>query len=315
MSFLKKLERGIKALFLAPRILVHYGCLRPRRVKLVGCNHWVHIDPTDRRAIKKFIYDPLRGRVSPPSAFWSAFNNHLQPAVAIDVGVNYGECLFAARYAEKTQVFGFEANPRIAPYLEKSRAEHPDGSRITLTHGLVSDESAEDIPFFVNPHWSGTTSAVASLNDAPGMLSFMLPARTLDSVIPRELVRNQCMLFKMDIEGFESRAFGGFWQNLDAAALAVGFIEFDSSYIAAAGESPEDYFQRLSSRFDIYRLDTSNAQTLLRVYGYKTLPTSRAADRRVHTDLVLVSPKAAATTWLAPGWYLGHVAFPFIEEL
>lgn len=305
MYFLKKLERFLKSLILTPRIFARYGCVRPSRVQLFRCNHWVHIDPTDRRAIKKFIHDQLRGRISPPSAFWTAFNNHLQPAVAIDVGVNYGECLFAARYAEKTQVFGFEANPRIAPYLEKSRAEHPDGRRMTLTHGLVSDEAAQNIPFFVNPQWSGTASAIASLNNASSTLSFKLTARTLDSVIPRDLVRNQRILFKMDIEGFESRAFGGFWQTLDATALAVGFIEFDSSNIAAAGESPEDYFQRLSSRFDIYTLDASNAQTLLCVNGYETLPTSRAADRRVHTDLVLVSPKVAATTWLAPGWYLG----------
>lgn len=302
MSFSKKLERIVKWLILTPRVFIRYGCLHPTRVRLLGCDHWVHIDPTDRRAIKKFIHDPLRGRVSPPSEFWKAFNQHLQPAVAVDVGVNFGECLFSERYAERTHVFGFEANPRIAPFLEKSSAEHPDGNRITLTHGLVSDEAAENVPFFVNPRWSGGASAVASLNNEPGTLSFKLPARTIDSVIPRDLLRKQCLLFKMDIEGYESRAFGGFWQTLDAVALAVGFIEFDSSYITAAGESPKSYFQRLAQRFDIYRLDASSAQTLLRVGDYSTLPRSRASDGRIHTDLVLVTPHAAPDTWLAPGW-------------
>jgi FkbM family methyltransferase len=302
MSIGKKIESFVKSLVLAPRIYARYGSLRPTKVKLIRCDHWVHIDPTDRRATKKFVQDPLRGRVSPPSAFWNAFNKHLQPAVAVDVGVNFGECLFAVRYAERTRIFGFEANPRIAPFLEKSRQEHPDGSRMTLTHGLVSDEAAEDIPFFVNPTWSGGASAVAALNDEPGTLSFKLSARTLDSVIPRDLVQNQSLLFKMDIEGYESRAFGGFWQTIDAAAFAVGFIEFDSSYITAAGESPEAYFHRLEKRFDIYRLDPSAKQVLLEVGNYSTLPISRAADGRVHTDLILVTPETPASSWLAPGW-------------
>lgn len=304
MSIGKKLESFAKSLVLAPRILARYGRLRPSRVRLAGCDHWVHIDPTDRRAVKKFICDPLRGRVSPPSAFWSAFNKHLQPAVAVDVGVNYGECLFGTRYAANTRIFGFEANPRLAGLLERSRVEHPDGDRMTLTHGLVSDEAAEDIPFYVNPTWSGGASAVASLNCAPDTLSFKLTARTLDSVIPRELVRDRCLLFKMDIEGYESRAFGGFDETLDAAALAVGFIEFDSSYITAAGDSPEAYFQRLARRFDVHRLDDSAARTILRVGDYSTLPRSRAADGRVHTDLVLVTRNATAASWLAPGWSL-----------
>jgi FkbM family methyltransferase len=304
MSIGKKLENFAKSLILAPSILIRYGQLRPSRVRLIGCNHWVYIDPSDRRAVKKFINDPIRGKVSPPSAFWSAFNQHLQPAVAVDVGVNYGECLFGIRYASNTQVFGFEANPRLADLLEKSRLEHPEGDRMTLTHGLVSDQAADNIPFFVAPTWSGGASAVASLNRGNDTLTFKIAARTLDSIIPRELVRSQCLLFKMDIEGYESRAFVGFRQTLDAAALTVGFIEFDSSYITAAGESPESYFQRLAQRFDIYRLDASSAQTLLRVGDYSTLPRSRASDGRIHTDLVLVSPHAAPDTWLAPGWAL-----------
>jgi FkbM family methyltransferase len=274
-------------------------------VKLCNCDHWVHIDPTDRRATKKLVYDPIRGRVSPPSGFWRAFNDHLQPAVAVDVGVNFGECLFGYRYAAHTHVFGFEANPRIAPFLTKSRAEHPDGERITLTYGLVSDEAAEGVPFFVDPSWSGGGSAVARLNEAADTLAFTLTARTLDSVIPRQLVDGKCLLFKMDIEGYEAKAFRGFGATLDAAALAVGFIEFDSSFIAAAGESPESYFESLAERFDIFRLDGSSTRKLLRVAGFSALPPSRAPDGRVHTDLILVTKGVAATTWLAPGWVCG----------
>jgi FkbM family methyltransferase len=294
------ITKNFKRIALAPLVLLRYGTLWPKKVRLVGCKHWVHIDPSDGRAVKKLIHDPLRGRISPPSNFWRAFNQHLQPTVAVDVGVNYGECLFSTRYASSTQVFGFEANPRLADLLEKSRMAHPDGRQITITHGLVSDSPGEDIPFFVNPSWSGGASAIASINAHHDILTYKISARSLDSVIPQQLVSGGCLLFKMDIEGYESRAFCGFEQTLEAAALAVGFIEFDTGYITAAGESPEVYFLRLAKRFDIYRLQGS--QTLLRVADFSTLPRSRVADGRVHTDLVLVTHGASASQWLPIGW-------------
>jgi FkbM family methyltransferase len=299
-----KLENLFKNLVLAPRVFLRYGTFKPTRVRLVGCDHWVHIDPSDGRAVRKLIRDPIRGRISPPSAFWRAFNQHLQPAVAVDVGVNYGECLFSTRYAAGTSVFGFEANPRLTALLEKSRQAHPEGGQMTLTHGLVSDQAAENIPFFVDPAWSGGASAVATLNPSNDTLTFGISARTLDSVIPREAVQGRSLLFKMDIEGYESRAFGGFSQTLDAAGLAVGFIEYDSTYIIAADESPEAYFQRLAQRFEIYRLDQSAPQTILRCGDFGTLPRSRAADGRIHTDLILVTSGSASSTWLPPGWSL-----------
>ena len=304
MSIGKKLENFAKSIIHAPRIFARYGTLRPSRVQLVGCTHWVHIDPTDRRAVKKFIQDPIRGRISPPRAFWGAFNQHLKPAVAVDVGVNYGECLFGICYAARTRIFGFEANPRLSPLLEKSRVAHPDGARMTITNGIVSDQTSDQVPFYVNPTWSGGASAISSLNSGGGILSFHITARTLDSIIPLELVRDQCLLFKMDIEGYESRAFGGFQQTLKAASLAVGFIEFDSTYITAAGESPEAYFQRLAQLFDVFRLIDSRKQLLTPVGDYSALPYSRATDSRIHTDLILVTPNVSPSTWLPQGWEL-----------
>lgn len=302
MSLGTSIERFAKHLLLAPRVLARYGTLRPSRIRISGCKHWVHIDPTDRRAVKKFIYDPVRNRISPPLAFWRDFNAHLKPAVALDVGVNYGECLFGTRYAPGTHVFGFEANPRLMPFLERSESEHPDGARITLTHGLVSDALADAVPFYVDPEWSGTASAVRDLNTAPGVLDFKIPARTLDSVIPPEKAAAQSVLFKMDIEGFEPRAFGGFWQTIDAAALAVGFIEFDSTYISAAGESPAQYLERLIERFDVFRSSGNAGRRLLQVKKFQDIPRSRAADGRVHTDLILVKRGASDCLWLPPGW-------------
>lgn len=302
MKLGKYTERAAKSLLLAPQTLFRYGTLSPKRARLHGCENWIHIDPKDRRAIKKFVHDPIRKRVSPPLSIWREFLKKLTPAIAIDVGVNYGECLFGARYGEKTKVYGFEANPRIVQYLHKSRLDHPDADRITIVEGLVADNNADEIPFYHNPGWSGTGSAVRSLNDDRGLVSHSVTSRTIDSVIPCHEADGATLLFKMDIEGYEPRAFEGFWQTVDAARLVVGFVEFDTTYLREAGTDPARYFERLGGRFDIHRFTSCRKNTLVGIGGLDELPTSRAPDGRVHTDLLLSSCGANPADWLPGNW-------------
>jgi FkbM family methyltransferase len=297
-----KIEYAFKSVIIAPRLLARYGTIRPERVRLNGCDNWVHINPTDGRAVKKLIRDPIRGKISYPLEFWRAFNAHLRPQVALDVGVNYGECLFSTDYAPNTRIFGVEANPQLIPHLEKSRAEHPSRNRMELVASLVSDQEAKDVPFFVNCAWSGKASAVESLNPEANTTKYLLSARMLDNILPGELVQGGTLLFKMDIEGYEYRAFRGFLKTLSAAKLVVGFVEFDSVFISAAGESPSDYFAYLSERFDIcYRVEGVRKQ-LAPAANLGDLPTDRKGDHRTHTDLVLVTKGTPRTAWLAPGW-------------
>lgn len=302
MKLGKFIERAGKSLMLAPATLARYGTLKPDRVRLHGCSNWIHIDPNDRRAIKKFVHDPIRRRSSPPLVFWRDFLFKLKPDIAIDVGVNYGECLFGARYGDHTRVFGFEANPRLAPYLRASRSDHPDAPGISIIEGLVSDAIAEAVPFYADPTWSGTGSAVQSLNDGANVVTSEIPARMIDSVIPRELAQGATLLFKMDIEGYESRAFGGFRETLDVVKLAVGLIEYDTTYIREAGADPEVYFSALSERFDVHRLDGGQPGRLVKVRAFGDLPISRAEDRRVHTDLLLSTRGTPADSWLPGDW-------------
>jgi FkbM family methyltransferase len=297
-----QIEYAVKSVIIAPRLLARYGTLRPQRVRLNGCDNWVHINPADGRAVKKLIRDPIRGKISHPLAFWRAFNAHLRPQVALDVGVNYGECLFSTDYAPETRIFGVEANPQLIPYIEKSRADHPSRDRMEIIAGLVSDQEAKDIPFFVNREWSGKASAVESLNTDANTTKYLLTARTLDKILPREQVRGGTLLFKMDIEGYECRAFRGFSETLSAAKLVVGFVEFDSTFVTAAGESPSDYFDYLRERFEIhYRVDGAK-QRLASAATLRDLPAGRGTDNRTHTDLVLVTKGAPRSAWLAPGW-------------
>ena len=110
------------------------------------------------------------------------------------------------------------------PYLEQSRQQHPDGARMTLTNCLVSDAPAEDIPFLVNPKVElGNPSAVRDQRRRR-RAGIQTAARPLDAVIPAAVAQGKTLLFKMDIEGYESRAMTGFAGTLDLVGQAVGFM-------------------------------------------------------------------------------------------
>ena len=301
VSLYKRFEKAFKEAYLTPLTLLRYGTLRPQRARLHGSPHWIYIDPADPCAIKKVVHEPLRGKVSDNLIFWRDFTAHLKPDLIVDVGLNYGECLFGTDYGSTVRMFGFEANPRLIPHLERSRKSHPAGERMTITHCLVSDAPAEGVPFLVNPDWSGSSSAVRELNDRPEALEFKLPARTIDSVVPEGLSQGAKLLFKMDIEGYESRALKGFVDTLGRVSLAVGFIEFDGQYIRWAGEDPDDYLRWLHERFRTYRVVSIKARTLSEITRFEELPKLHGDPNRVHVDLVLVS-RAASGDWLAPGW-------------
>lgn len=296
----KRVEKAFKEAYLKPLTLLRYGSLRPEKARLHGRSNWIHIDPDDPCAIKKVVHEPLRGKVSDNLIFWRDFNRHLEPTLIVDVGLNYGECLFGDDYTGSTRMFGFEANPRLIPFLEKSRADHPDGRRMTLTNCLVSDTPASEVPFFVNPDWSGSSSAVRQLNDRPEALEFKLDAKTIDSVVPDDAARDATLLFKMDIEGYESRALKGFTGTLGKVAKAVGFIEFDGQYIRWAGEDPDDYLAWLQQHFDTYRVASIKDKSLRRIERFDELPKLHGDPNRVHVDLVLVGKDNA--DWLAPEW-------------
>jgi len=303
VSSYKRFEKAFKQSYLKPLTLLRYGSLRPRRAKLHGSPHWLYIDPDDPCAIKKVVHEPLRGKVSDNLIFWRDFNRHLRPDLVVDVGLNYGECSFGDDYGENARLFGFEANPRLIPFLEESRRHHPVGERMTITNCLVSDEPAEDVPFFVNPDWSGSSSAVRELNDRPEALKFELAARTLDSVIPRELADKKTLLFKMDIEGYESKALRGFTSTLDAVSRSVGFIEFDGQYIRWAGLDPNEYLDWLQERFHTFRLASIKQKSLRRVDRFEEIPKLHGDPDRVHVDLILVG-KQTPEGWLAPEWMI-----------
>ncbi len=295
-------EKAFKQAYLVPLTLLRYGSIRPRRAKLHGSDNWIYIDPDDPCAIKKVVREPLRRKVSTNLIFWRELTARLQPQVAVDVGLNYGECLFGTDYPAHTRLFGFEANPRLMPHLEQSRQHHPNGAQMLITNCLVADTPGEAVPFVVNSQWSGQSSALRQVA-GEGNIEFKVPARTLDAIILPALKTETVLLFKMDIEGYESRALRGFQQTLARMSSVVGIIEFTSRFIRLAGDDPADYFNWLTERFRVYRFADVKKRQLVSVEKYAAIPIKHNDPECADADLVLVN-RAANEQWLPPHWQI-----------
>ncbi len=156
---MKAIERLFKRVYLAARILLHYGTLNPEKVRLVRSDHSIHVDPRDPRARKKLIADTMRGKFPRNQHFWRTANEIVQPDVVLDIGLNYGECLFALTYPTECRMFGFEANPRLADVTQRSLAAHPSRRQMELLFQLVTDGDQGVERFYIDKRASGGSTA------------------------------------------------------------------------------------------------------------------------------------------------------------
>ncbi|MGC3960865.1 MAG: FkbM family methyltransferase [Verrucomicrobiota bacterium] len=136
-----------------------------------------------------------------------------------------------------------------------------------------------------------------------GKSGIKLPARPLDAIILPALQNETVLLFKMDIEGYESRALRGFQQTLARMSCAVGMIEFTSRFIRLAGEDPAAYFNQLIERFRVYRFADVKQRQLTAVDRYQDIPHKHNDPNCADADLVLAN-RTAREQWLPRHWTL-----------
>ena len=222
---------------------------RPDRIRLVPTGHVLHVDPADERGWR--IVEGLgRGHQPALLALWRAAIEELQPALALDVGVNYGEFLIGTRYPTGCRVVGIEPNPALAPIVDRSVRAHPDRRAITVHQVLASDAQGE-LTLSIDPLWSGTASAAATVTrDGRPPQERTVPARTLDS-LALDPAADGPMVFKIDVEGWEERVLAGMSGLRIRHRPAVGLIEFDPDHLRRAGSDPRTVFELASAGGDV----------------------------------------------------------------
>ena len=293
----KEVEWYLRLWRLAPALLRQYGTLRPERVHLPQSRHAVYIDTGDRRAIKRILLDAVRGRYPVNRRFWVDFVGTLEPEIALDVGANYGECVFAADYTDATRVFAFEANPALQPHLQRSREEHPSADRIELVNALVDERPKGSVSFFVNTRWSGGSTAVRQVaEDIPGSREVRVETVSIDSVLGERIDSVSTLVFKMDIEGYEPFALQGMARLLDVVETAVGFVEVDLRFLEKSGWTPQAYDEAVLDRFRLF-VATGDGETRFREVPSLAACVREGSDR--HFDMLLVKgwPRRLPAGW------------------
>jgi len=282
----------LKRLLFGPLILARHGSLRPRVVSLPDSSHRVHLNPDDHRAYKKLVMDSARGRISTPMHFWRDHVRALSPCLCLDIGANYGECFAFGDYPRSLCV-PVEANPVLLPYLERTRAEHPDAERISIQSCLVGDTDGVESSLFYSPTWTGGGSAVNSGNH---LKEAKVISRTLDAIVTAlPDWRDSPLVMKMDVEGYEGRALAGF-NDLFQREQAVGILEFDTTMLKRAESDPETLFKRLNERFSVF-LTFPKQRRLLPIRQWAEL-LQHGSGEALHCDLAFFSrPDLIAPTW------------------
>ena len=289
---------GLRASLSDVLLLLRYGTRHPSAVWIPGSPVPIQINPHDHRARHLIARRAVRGNVSTARRLWRDAVLHLQPDIALDVGTNYGECLFGLRYPPQTHAIGIEANPALMPLVLRTLSTHPDRDRIRVIHGLVSDTSGSQAVLHIDPGFSGTASAVAR---AEGRLTDErnVSTVTIDDLIEAHERHAGCssIVIKMDIEGFEGVAMRGF-HRLNTFEQALGVVEFDLEYLTNAPVDGQALLDMLLQRGVV--MDSARGPRELR--RVESLPELQALHTSngggIHTDLVFVS----SLDVLPPGW-------------
>ncbi|HEX5757513.1 MAG TPA: FkbM family methyltransferase, partial [Arenimonas sp.] len=283
--------------------------LWPTVVRLPAAQADIHIDPRDRRARKKLLLDAVRGRYPLHRRFWNEFVAALEPDLALDIGANYGECVFSPRYPAHTRALLFEANPDLGACLRRSIAAHPDAARLRLYPVLVGAEAGGEGEFFLDADWSGGSTALPrAAATRPGRL-VRVPRTSIDAVVAAE-GGCQRLLFKLDVEGFEPEVLRGMVRTLAAAHTVVGLLELNGEHLQRAGLDARGYREGLLGDFDLYVPDARCGLPLQPVADLPALLAARARPGKpAHLDLLLVKRGSRLPSTLA-AWGLQPTAEP-----
>ena len=118
-------------------ILLKYKTLNinkiPNRIVLPSSNI-LYVNSEENRGRALLISDGMTQKRL--TQFWCNAVEVIRPDLTIDVGVNYGECIFSTIYPTHTKIYGVEANRNLLPYIKKSREAHPNKSQIRIFNVL-----------------------------------------------------------------------------------------------------------------------------------------------------------------------------------
>ncbi|MDD9270458.1 FkbM family methyltransferase [Paenibacillus sp. GCM10023248] len=177
----------------------------------------------------------------------------------------------------------------MQPYIERSKTAHPNRSKIQTVYAMASDVDQENQSFYIHEYWSGLSSAsLAKADSLKPYTQHYITSITLDSLLSKHALPKERLLFKIDVEGHEEKVMKGMLHSIERCPRMLGFIEFDSKYLAKSGTDADAFLTFLEQRFNVYIY--INNQELVR-FGRISLTKLQALFKKqnIHTDIILAS--------------------------
>jgi FkbM family methyltransferase len=275
-------QKDSKSIEADEKILKHFGTTNPDFAFISGGSRRISVDPSDKRARMQLLRHGEKYYSKMQTVVYG-LHTHLKPDFFLDVGVNYGECLFSAPEGSATRIIGFEANPNLVTFLDRSLAENPDLD-IKVIQRAVSDRPEGSLAFFINKAWSGKSTAVAPTDaDAAHIERIEVPTTTIDQELRETIPDGSVVVAKVDVEGLEPKVLAGAEELIRRCRTIVFCIEFDSKFLSGPGAA-EAFFNDLARLFRIYTIRREGIEI---VRDYKGLVERSGSSRHVHCDLML----------------------------
>lgn len=263
------------------RIRGVYNTTTPEFAFICGGMRKIAVDAQDRRVRKLLLSRGFR-YFSKTQFLIYACMKQLPIDVFLDIGVNFGECLFSAPLNGETRMIGFEPNPGITPFLAKSRAYNDDLRHVEIVHSAMSRAAGGTIDFHVDTRWSGKSS-IQRNDDGENIVTLQVPTTTIDHEFAR-LGTPATALVKIDVEGHEFAVLEGAQRTSAEIANIIYVMEFDSDFLVRAGHDPQMLFRGLQARFALYDLRNDGVHPLSDL----DQPDLRARRQdKIHFDLVM----------------------------
>lgn len=233
----------------------------------------------------KIYLDPNDISVTPHLAMDSIWEYHITRAwltvinrndVVIDIGANFG--YFGALAAQKTdkkksKVVFFEANPALVPYINKTLSVNWLNEQSVVENLAVADKAGK-VTLNILKDYIGSSSLHTSKHIDAYMHGKMrvetdstvdIEAVTIDDYCDRQKIE-AVNLIKMDIEGYEDKAYAGMRKVIKRSPNAILFIEFTrESY-----EDPKKFYETMLADFGfVYLIDARGQLNLQSNTGYE----------------------------------------------
>jgi FkbM family methyltransferase len=234
----------------------------------------MYIDPRDMAVAVHIALDGIWEQ-----EITDAWLTVLQPSdTVLDIGANYGYFgLLSSQFTEKNKakIIMFEANPHIIPYINKSLSINWFNLHAKVENLAVSDKPGKaQLSVLKNYIGSSSLQTIEQLDSYMHEKMQLEVQETID--VATITIDEYCKinkiddvnLIKMDIEGYEEKAYSGMRNIVKKSKNITMFIEFTKEGYSA----PEDFYYLMLSDFgNVYTISDNGSLVLQKNNSYENI--------------------------------------------